>query len=87
MISGQYTVHVENDGIDKEFSYEVVAFSPPIFENTTLNGTTVKVISDTTYLTDLQVNGLPIPEVCFHLFCNRISSFHVCFKLTDRVDT
>lgn len=65
---GLYTCHVKNAAGENNYTYEVLVHTPPIFENTTLNQTIVKVISGTNFTTEWRVGGYPPPDVCIHTF-------------------
>lgn len=61
--SGLYICHVKNEAGDSNYTYQIIVYDPPAFENTTLNETTVTVISETDFSIDFHVNGYPAPEV------------------------
>lgn len=52
-----------NEAGSDKFTYQVIGYSPPIFENITLNQTTVNAIVEKPFELRCQVNGYPIPKV------------------------
>lgn len=67
LLPGRYSCQVWNEVGDNEYTYDVVVFNPPYFTNTTLNQTTITVKEGENFTSECQVDGIPHPEVCFHL--------------------
>lgn len=60
---------MRNDALKEDvlnYTYEIIIFYQPIFEDKSLNHTNVTAIAEKHFSIDCQANGLPTPEVCAH---------------------
>lgn len=82
LIGNQFTLRVKNEAGDNEFTYEIVAYLPPIFKNATQNQTTIiNAIEGMAVHLDCDVDGLPAPNVCILPFSPSVelNSFRISF--------
>lgn len=62
-IAGIFICQVENEAGESEYTYEIIVYEPPTFEDITLNQTTIKTIATRDIIADCLVTGYPMPEV------------------------
>lgn len=60
---GKFMCQAQNEAGINTYTYEILVYAPPSFENTTLNQTTVKAISAKNFSIDCPVNAYPPPDV------------------------
>lgn len=62
---GNYTVRVGNDAGEKDFTYDVIVYLPPFFQNATVHNRTVfKAIESTVFTNNCDIDAIPDPKVC-----------------------
>lgn len=74
----------QNEAGINTYTYEILVYAPPSFENTTLNQTTVKAISAKNFSIDCPVNAYPPPDVsknAENILCLQISILSIIFQI------
>lgn len=67
MLIGNYTLRVQNDVGEKEFTYNVIVYLPPLLKNAAYRQTVVHAVEAAQLTSNCDVDAIPKPEVC-HLF-------------------
>lgn len=74
---GIFICRAVNEAGESEYTYEVIVYKPPTFEETTLNQTTIKTIATRDFTADCIVTGYPTPEVS--------TTINKCFEVVFKV--
>lgn len=64
-------LRVQNEAGEKDFTYNVIVYSPPHLKNGSNNQTVVKLMQTGQFTNDCEIDGIPEPKVCpFVISCS-----------------